>query len=140
MWSRRTLRGGQCVCRGRILCLVVDGRRPWMEVSTWELAMRLDALVDTLDPFPSPRQQDSNTPTQNISLSTTPLQPTLDLALQDIHDPIRLHIGWEEGGRDGETVRDDIGGAFLEDGCVFEGTGEEGAEGVGGCFGVDSLL
>jgi hypothetical protein len=98
-----------------------------------------DSLVDTLDPLPTPRQQHANTPAQDIPLPSTPLQPALDLILQNLLLAVRLRIPGHKGRRDREPVRDDVHGAFLEDRRVLEGAGEEGAEGVVWCVRVDLL-
>lgn len=98
--------------------------------------------IGSLDPLGPPGQQDPHAPTQDIPLTSTSFQPALDLILQDLPGglvlPPLLILG-EQGGRELETVRDNVRSAFLEDGRVLQRTGEFRAEGVGIGVRVDLL-
>ena len=81
-----------------------------------------NSLICPLGPLRTPSQQYSNTSTQDIPLPATPLQPPLDLVLQDLSRFLQsrssLSFG-DESGRESETVGDDVLAAFLEDGRVL---------------------
>ena len=81
-----------------------------------------NSLIRPLGPLRTPSQQNPNTSTQDIPLPATPLQPPLDLVLQDLSRFLQsrssLSFG-DESGRESESVGDDILAAFLEDGRVL---------------------
>ena len=81
-----------------------------------------NSLIRPLGPLRTPSQQNPNTSTQDIPLPATPLQPPLDLVLQDLSRFLQgrssLSFG-DESGRESESVGDDVLAAFLEDGRVL---------------------